>query len=948
MKRSGYLFLLLLAGLLWIHPLAGYSQDGNPGKMFNTGMKYYNDNDYNTALTYFLKADSLSKKPSQMYRYYIGLCYLQTKYDKVKAIPYLEYSIKEEKFIIKNIVYHHLGNLYHYDYQFDKSILNFNKYLHFSAKTEEHYEHAERMIEICNNAKNIVPNQLEVEIENIGEPINTKHSEYSPLIAADESIIYFTALQNPDLLSPGERSDTIEHIYISYFNDEKWSEPKEINFDIDIEYKNLFLAGLSPDGELLLINIDGDIYSCNIIEGEYKDLKKLNDKINSEYWEGRASLTADGSELYFASDRPGGLGGIDIYKSVKDDNNNWGEPVNLGPAINTKYDEAAPFIHPDKKTLYFSSKGHNTIGGYDIFKSYWFGDSWYDPRNIGYPINTTTDDLYFVLSADGQAGYFSSSQNNRYNCHDIYKVYLEKSIALTLVKGKIFSGNPMEPVKAKIRVIDKETNTRVKYIYNPNPKTGKYLMIFPPGKNYDMIVEAEGYQPQLINIYIPNQSYFYELFQEIHLMPVKTAGNVVGEEVVIKNTFYDIYQLGLDTISPDMRDTVEKKDYTKLLSMIEGIIESTDSLDQDELDKASEELMDETSDKENVQGDKDYDNLFNLIEDAIETTDSTALSILEENTLYDEKIANKYFYAEDENMNVYDTIIIGNDTVFTARFVSTKKMEEDEQKIYNTDIHYGKIQDLYKKNIMTYTILFDKTETKIKDEFMDDLEQIAKLVLDNENLGLDIYGYSDTRKEKGTGVDFNKILAKNREMAIYKYMENEEIEEKRVVIKGGKVNESLKDDVYEPKAVIKVYDVLPDGFLNENILKDFTDFSQIKIEEINVGDEVQLNNIFFEFAKARLTPESTAELDNVAGFLINNKTIEIEVGGHTDNESSFRTNMKLSTARAKAVVDYLISKGVDPIQLKYKGYAYLQPIASNDTEEGRQQNRRVSFTILKK
>jgi len=441
---------------------------------------------------------------------------------------------------------------------------------------------------------------LSVQIANIGNPINTFYSEYSPFITADGKTLYFNKITytNKNYLNEGIREDSIQSIMVSAYINKNWTEPEKIEIENKFNNPTITLEGITPDGQLLFINIkeenSSNLYSCIINGKTCNQLIKL-DHINSDYWEGRISQTPDGSELYFASNRPGGYGGKDIYKLIKKSNGEWADDaINLGPSINTFYDENSPFIHPDKKTLFFSSEGHMAIGGFDIFKSVYENNMWSFSENIGYPINTTKDELFFVLSADGKSGYFSSSVNNKYENHDIYQVTLKNSIPLTLVKGTILAGNPPIPSSASIKVIDKETNQRVNYIYNPNPNTGKYLMIFPPGKNYDMVVDAPGYLPHLINIYIPDQTYFYELYQEIILKQVDNLGKNLGEKIVVNNTFYDIYKsydadsdAGNTNSITETQNTIDsvKKDYNQLLQLIEDIINTTDSVGIEILDE---------------------------------------------------------------------------------------------------------------------------------------------------------------------------------------------------------------------------------------------------------------------------------------------------------------------------------------------------------------------------
>lgn len=421
---------------------------------------------------------------------------------------------------------------------------------------------------------------------------------------------------------------------------------REIEVNYDHSKSKISLAGVSPDGEVLFFAIgtdnNADLYACKLIGEKCSQLIKLPDIINSPYNESSISVSPDGRTYYFSSNRPGGYGGKDIYRAVMDDNEQWSVIENLGPSVNTEFDEDAPYIHPDNKTLYFSSKGHNSMGGYDIFVVQNIrANEWKYPTNIGSPINTPTDDIGFVLSADGNSAYFSSSQSSDTK-HDIYKAILHKTIPLTLVKGTIMGGEPPKPIKAKIRVIDNETKQPVRYVYSPNILTGKYLMIFPPNKNYDMVIEAEGYLPQLINIYVPNQTYFYELYQEIYLKQVKISKNdsAIGQEIRISNTFYDIYKTNISDSILKAEQQKRQKHVDELLKIVENIITATDSIEIERLEQLT--IKDEQIDKDQILKERYNQLLFNL-EQAIEKTDSLTLQLLDANTIYND-VTNSTFF----------------------------------------------------------------------------------------------------------------------------------------------------------------------------------------------------------------------------------------------------------------------------------------------------------------
>ncbi len=788
--KTALIFTVAIALLV-----SGFSQDiADTKKLLKTATKYFINEEFNKALELFLQLDSLTPDDYEI-NYKIGACYLNSKFENTKAIPYLEKSIKiKGESIIPPVVFKDLGMLYHLGYKFSKAIHSYKIFLKLSEKDAQDISYAKRMIEVCENAKILVSDTLDVRIENIGYPINTGHSEYCPLITADKSIMYFTRnihkKQDTDI-------DSVQQIMVSYNELGKWTHPEEIKFDYPDKDEKILLAGISADGGQLFLHIISNIFTCQVIERKCSDLKNLSKMFflfDSELIEEKLSITPDGRELYLSSNRPGGYGGKDIYRIVKDETDNWSEPVNLGPTVNTIYDEDSPFIHPDKKTLYFSSNGHNTMGGYDIFKTTFSDNIWGQPENIGFPINTTKDDVYFVLSADGRNGYFSSSRNNNFNKPDIFKISFDDNIPLTMLKGTILAGNPLKPVRAKIRVIDKETNTRVKYIYNPNPD-GKYLMIFPPAKNYDMIIEAKDYLPQLVNIHIPDQTYFYELFQEIHLKPVSTLDTVViGEEITVRNTFYDVYKtLTVDTShTTAAEDTTYTKDYSELLELVDNLVNVSDSLNFNEIDKAADIVIEKTTDEEEIVTSKDYDLLLDIIDKAIETTDSVALDIIDEQTVYDKKSSKTYFYAKEKEENNLQQVIVGEDTVYTVPGIDVDSLAEeilvvstDTSYIIKTvteqeEIDFKNTNTKDRKTILTLQVHFETNESTVEDKYFSDIEEITDLLINNYDLGVEIYGYADTEGD----TKHNLILSQQRANSILDLFLNNGMNTKKAVLKG--------------------------------------------------------------------------------------------------------------------------------------------------------------------
>ena len=510
---------------------------------------------YPQALPLFLQLDALDNDNSNIH-FKIGICYLNLHEGRARSIPYLEKAVlnistdyKQGKSSEKKappVALLHLGQAYHLDYKFDNAIEAFRKFKLYILENPELIKDVDRQIGMCNNGKIFIVAPIKIEIKNLGDKINTAYAEYLPVISTDEATLIFTSKKpvNADQLTENK---SFEDIYISYLKNEEWTSPISISSTINTNGQASSLR-LSADGQKLFIykNAGGGTYTSSLIGDTWSLPQKLSENINAKEWEPGADLPTDGNTLYFSSDQKGGLGGKDIFISQKLPNGEWGLPINLGPKINTPYDEEAPFMHPNGKTLFFSSKGHNSMGGFDIFfSSINERRSWEKPVNIGYPVNTTGDDLFYVLSADGKRAYYSSFQEGGYGEKDIYQVTFleEKEIPLALVKGTIVDARGNVPSDVKIIVNDNETGDIIG-VYTPNAKTGNYLFILPPGKNYNVSYEAEGFLFRSENLDIPADASYFEIFKAIELSKIQ-----IGQKMVLNNIFFDFNKASLRNIS---------------------------------------------------------------------------------------------------------------------------------------------------------------------------------------------------------------------------------------------------------------------------------------------------------------------------------------------------------------------------------------------------------------
>ena len=621
------------------------------------------------AIDEYLKANKFNPD-NALLNYKIGRCFF-IENDKSQAIKYFEKAIELDKRITLDMEYNDvnwlLAKAYHLDFQFDKAIEKYKE--HKNALTPEQLaremELIDKKIEECATAKEFVANPARVFVDDLGEIVNSAFPDYRPLVVPEEDMILFTSVR--ENTTGGKRDDDsyyFEDIYVTYYDDSRWTLP-ENSYDLNSNNHDA-TAGIASDGSILFVykSAGGNkLYASLLKNSVYALPEKLSNEINAGMKQASASLSFDKSTLYFTSLREDGYGGQDIYYTRRDAKDRWQKAINIGATINTPYDEEGVYITPDGKTLYFSSKGHNTMGGYDIFKSELVDERWGNPENLGYPVNTPDDDVFFTMAANGQRGYYSSKKKDGFGGQDLYIItFLGASKPLTM-----FEEGPM-------------------FVFNTK----------------------DGYPA---------------------LAP-KIEQNTILEGVILDE----------GTLTP-LQATIEITDNSKneLLASFES-----------------------------------------------NSNSGTYLISLKPGKNYGITVSRKDYLFHSENINIHED--------------------------------------------------------------------------------------AEARK--------------------------------------------LKKDILLKKA--------------------------------EVGVKIVLNNIFFDFNKATLRPESVAELDRLNKFMTDTPSLKVEISGHTDNIGTAAVNQKLSENRAKAVVDYLLDKGVDKDRLAFKGYGFTQPVASNDTQEGRQQNRRTEFKIMGK
>ncbi|MDP2386952.1 MAG: OmpA family protein [Bacteroidota bacterium] len=383
-----------------------------------------------------------------------------------------------------------------------------------------------------------------VTINNLGPEINGKEGDYFPSVTADESMLLFTSRRagsTGGLNSEGEYDEDLW--YCLKKTDGTWDTPKNFGSPVNIANNN-GIASFTGDGQYVVCarcnESDGvgscDLYGTTLTGNTWGTPKNLGSVINSKEWDAQVSISADGKTLVWSSSRPGGLGEEDLWISRKNDKDEWTTPKNLGSMVNTSGNEYSPFLHPDGKTLYFSSNNlAPRLGGFDIFKTTINADgSCTKPENVGYPINTTKNDLYFVLTPSGLKGYFASDRAGGQGKNDLYEIIYpqEKKSSLTTFIGNVMDDETKIPLEANIRIEDLDSAKLVGE-YVSNSATGKCVVILTPGHNYSLTVSKNGYLFYSENFNIPADHEFTEVKKDIPLQAIKE-----GKKIVLNNIFF--------------------------------------------------------------------------------------------------------------------------------------------------------------------------------------------------------------------------------------------------------------------------------------------------------------------------------------------------------------------------------------------------------------------------
>lgn len=514
-----------------------WSQDKSFKDLFYEASGHLENIEYASALPILLQMEKMDDKNYNTLSS-IGYCYLQTPFDKEKAIHYFDKVLVDYKNL--NAAYEFgnhkekkgpaevirwMGQAYHANYKFEEALEKYQEYKELvNPNNEELLKEINTDIAITRTAIEYKKNPTEIVVNKL-DILNTEYSEYRPKLNGDETEMYFTSRRPFGANAPTDDSGMhYEDIYYSKKKNGKWTAPIRLDSPVNTDGHDACLY-ISPDGKSMIIyrteydsELEGSIYETHLENGKWTAPALMIAEVNSSFWETDANISADGNTLLYTSDKPGGQGGRDIWIMKKLPTGDWAKVQNIGDVINTSADEEAPYLHPDGKTLYFSSKGHKTMGGFDVCVSTLQEDgTWSEPINLGYPINTPGDDVFYFPTNDGKHAYFSSFREGGKGQQDIYMIDIPSYDLKTLAvyKGLAQYTDGKFITDLDINIEDASTSKTIGN-YSPNSSNGTFLFILQPGETFYVNYKLENLTLK-DTIVVPNEGGLYNILKVITL-----------------------------------------------------------------------------------------------------------------------------------------------------------------------------------------------------------------------------------------------------------------------------------------------------------------------------------------------------------------------------------------------------------------------------------------------
>ena len=555
---------LLIIFLLLIIPFS-YSQsysvsDKKAVNLFEKGLEEFNNNNKQGAISYYERA--IDREPNFAEAYYrLGQVHDLAGRKDLGLINY-EKAIKIAPELSSiSIIYHILGLKAFEKGDYLKAISLLDKFNTLAPKNFSLVKKSKKIMGNASFALEAMKNPLKIAPVSLGKGVNVFHSQYFPSLTADREMMVFTGYN---------RINQDENLYVSYWKNKVWTYPVSLSPQIN-SAENEGTAAISADGRTIVFtacNTKNGFGSCDLYvsykEGDvWPKAINLGENINTREWESQPSLSADGSILYFVSDRRGGIGKRDIYVSKKDSMGEWGLAQNLGNEINTVEDEISPFIHPNGISLFFASDGYPGLGGMDLFFSEKINNVWSVPENFGYPINTTRDQVSLFITADNKKGYYSLEQNQEDAQRNslLYQFDIPLNLAkrikkANVVKGVVSDSKTKKKLGADIEVYNLKNNNLESKIH-ADDQTGEYMNVLAQGGNYGLFVNKPGYFFKSIAFDYSDESDSTAKYFDIMLEPLQK-----NNKEILNNIYFDSGKYDLKSES-----TPELEKLTKLLKI---------------------------------------------------------------------------------------------------------------------------------------------------------------------------------------------------------------------------------------------------------------------------------------------------------------------------------------------------------------------------------------------
>lgn len=513
-----------------------FAQNSNNPKAqrsFNNAQVFLDKSAYEDAVVQL--TDAIDQDPNFQIAYLqLGDIFRRLKfYEKSKESYLLALTLKQP---IDARVYYSLGEsqLLTGDYADAQSHLNLfiSKY---EGKDQKIVLRAKKYLEDCAFSIEAIKKPAPFQPINMGPAINSKYREYFPALTADGNTMIYSRVMdgNEDFLISTKTKAT------------GWKPASPLSTNINTKQYNEGAQSISPDGKYLFFtgcNRPDGLGSCDIYvshkNGKIWDLPfNLGSTVNSTYWDSQPAISPDGNTLYFSSNRPGGLGGYDLWKSTLKKDGTWTNPVNLGPGVNTAYDEHTPFVHPDGQTFYFSSDGWPGLGNQDIFYSRIDENgNWSNPQNIGYPINSFNEETGLIVTPDGLNGIFSTNLKDGLGDLDLYTFKmpdLAKPKRISYVMGTVFDKDTKATLAAEVLLVDLKTK-KTQFNDYTSAETGDFLAVMPVGSEYSLNVSAKGYLFYSDHFELRAQDAAKPVELIVYLEKIKQGSNLT-----LKNIFFD-------------------------------------------------------------------------------------------------------------------------------------------------------------------------------------------------------------------------------------------------------------------------------------------------------------------------------------------------------------------------------------------------------------------------